>query len=147
NVTCGGQSVGLEANGVTFVIGGKSTVNCAGTANTAFCVANGYNSVSITAPSSGNTEDLAVIGPTPTTNTAGATFAGGAAATVSGAFYFPNGVVSLSGAGKLQNAQGSTGQCLTLIGSAIDVTQGGSSGTTCTGIAGVNTGVNVALVQ
>jgi hypothetical protein len=147
NVTCGGQSVGMVANGVTFVIGGNSTVACANTASTAFCVANGYNTVDIAAPSSGNTEDLAVIGPTSATNTAGATFAEGATNTdISGAFYFPNGAISLSGAATISNA-GNSNQCLELIGSEIDVTGGSAAGTTCTGLGGGSAGTQVNLVQ
>ena len=147
NVTCGGQSVGMVANGVTFVIGGNSTVACANTASTAFCVANGYNTVDIAAPSSGSTEDLAVIGPTSATNTAGAAFAEGATNTdISGAFYFPNGAITLSGAATISNA-GNTNQCLELIGSEIDVKGGSAAGTTCTGLGGGSAGTQVNLVQ
>jgi Flp pilus assembly protein TadG len=152
DVTCGGQSVGLLANGVTFVIGGNSTVACANTSSTAFCVANGYNSVVITAPTSSSTEGLAteglaVIGPTSATNTAGATFAEGATNNeISGAFYFPNGAITLSGAAALSNP-GNSGQCLELIGSEIDAQQGSAAGTTCTGLGSGSAGTQVNLVQ
>lgn len=149
DVTCGGQSVGLSAAGVTLVVGGGSTVpasagSCAGSA---FCVAAGYNTVNITAPTSGATAELAMIGPVaPPVNTAGATFAEGASNTdISGAFYFPQGAVSLSGAATIGN---SGGQCLELIGAEIDVTQGSAGGTTCTGMGGGSSaGAPVALVQ
>jgi Putative Flp pilus-assembly TadE/G-like len=152
NVTCGGQSVGLLANGVTFVIGGNSTVACGNTPSgtplsTTFCVANGYSSVDIAAPSSGSTEDLAVIGPTNSQITAGAAFTEGATNNeISGAFYFPNGAITLSGAAALSNA-GNSGQCLELIGSEIDAEQGSAAGTTCTGLGSGSAGTQVNLVQ
>jgi hypothetical protein len=149
DVTCGGQSVGMVANGVTFVIGGNTTApSSAGVcAGTAFCVANGYNSVDIVAPSSGSTEGLAVIGPTNSQITAGATFAEGATNNdISGAFYFPNGAIKLSGAAAVSDG-GNANQCLELIGSEIDVTGGSAAGSTCTGLGSATAGTQVNLVQ
>jgi Flp pilus assembly protein TadG len=145
DVTCGGQTIGMSAIGVTFVIGGKTTIPSGTCAGAAFCVAAGYGIVDIEAPTSGNTEDLAVIGPT-SGITAGADFVEGASNTdISGAFYFPTGVVTLSGAAELGNNP--AGQCLELIGSAVDVTGGSATGTTCTGLGNASAGTTVALVQ
>lgn len=149
DVTCGGSDVGMYANGVTFVVGGTSTnsSSCAGVTGTAFCVAAGYSNVTLVAPSSGNTQGLAVIGPTSSSNTAQVSFGEGASNTsVSGAFYFPYGAISLSGAATLGDG---TGQCLMLIGSQVTLSGGSTVASNCNipGQNGSGTSGLVALVQ
>jgi hypothetical protein len=147
DVTCNGATVGVSAAGVTFVIGGNSTVSC-GNANQVFCVGAGYAHVTITAPTTGTMQGLVVIGPTPPpTITAGADFNSGATnTTISGAFYFPQGQITMSGGATLGNGAGG---CLELIGAQITMTGGTAAGTTCATASGAGgtSGTTISLVQ
>ncbi len=145
--TCGGTSVGVSGSGVTLVIGGTTTVSCGGTTGQAFCVGAGFDPVILTAPSSGNTVGLVMVGPTTTSANpdAGAWFGQGASSSVfSGAVYFPNGPIDMSGSATLGNG---TGACLELIGSQVTLSAGTAVGSTCTGLGGGSTGTTVSLVQ
>jgi hypothetical protein len=85
------------------------------------------------------------MGPTTSTNTAGATFAEGSSGTsLSGVFYLPYGPVTLSGAANVGNG---TGQCLELIGSQITLSGGTALASTCTGLGDGTTGTTIVLVQ
>jgi hypothetical protein len=129
-VTCGVTTIGVTASAVTLVIGGNSTVSCGGT-TTAFCVSGGYSNVILTAPTSGSTANLAVIGPTTSTNTAGAVLTAGASgANISGAFYFPYGPFAMSGGASVG------GGCLELIAKQVTLSGGTAVGSTCTGLGG-----------
>ena len=129
-VTCGGTTIGLSASGVTLAIGGHSTVSCSST-TTVFCVAGGYSNVILTAPTSGSTANLAVVGPTTSTNTAGAVLTAGASgANISGAFYLPYGPFSMGGAASIG------GSCFELIAKQVTISQGSAAGSTCTGLGG-----------
>ncbi|HEV2365157.1 MAG TPA: pilus assembly protein TadG-related protein [Caulobacteraceae bacterium] len=143
DVTCWGSDVGMYGAGVTLVTDGSSLPSSGSCAGAAFCLAAGYDNVTLTAPSSGTTAQLAVIGPQSTTNTATATFTEGASNTsVSGAFYFPNGPVNLSGAATLGNG---SGQCLELIGSQVTLAGGSAVASTCVGSGAVTS--TAVLVQ
>ncbi|MHB8527968.1 MAG: pilus assembly protein TadG-related protein [Caulobacteraceae bacterium] len=143
DVTCWGSTVGMSGVGVTLVTDGSTTPSSGACAGEAFCLAAGYSHVSLTAPTSGTTADLAVIGPQPTTNLTGATFAEGASNTdVSGVFYFPNGPVSLSGGASLGNG---AGECLELIGSQVSLSGGTAVASTC--ISGGAATATAVLVQ
>jgi hypothetical protein len=103
--------------------------------------------VDLTAPTSGSTANLAVIGPQSSTNAAAAAFTTGATNTrISGAFYFPNGPVTMSGAASLHDTVDS-GACLELIGSQVTLSAGSATGTSCTGLGGSSLGTTVTLVQ
>jgi Flp pilus assembly protein TadG len=147
-VTCGGTTIGLYGNGVTLVIGANnipSNGSCTG--SYAFCVANGYNNTTLVAPSSGNTEGLAVIGPTSTSNTAGVLFTEGSSSqSISGAFYFPHGAITMDGAATVGNG---SSQCLMLIGSQVTMNGGTAIASTCNinGYSGSGSSGTVALVQ
>ena len=151
NCPTSGTTTGLTALGVTLVISGTSTVTCGGTTS-AFCLGAGYSTSILTAPTSSSTlgsttAGLAVIGPQSSTNTGAATFTSGATNTrISGAFYFPNGQVNMSGGATLHDTVDSNA-CLELIGSQVTLTAGGAVGTTCTGLGGGGSGATVALVQ
>jgi Putative Flp pilus-assembly TadE/G-like len=151
NCPTSGTTTGLSALGVTLVISGASTVTC-GSTTSAFCLGAGYSSVILTAPTSSSalgssTAGLAVIGPQSSSNTGAATFTSGATSTqISGAFYFPNGQVYMSGGATLHDTV-DTSACLELIGTQITLTAGGAVGTTCTGLGNGSSGATVALVQ
>ena len=112
-VEIGGSGGGgtVTASNVTLVVG-AAAVPSSGTCNgLAFCVAGGFTNVTLTAPTSGTTDDLAVIGPASSSahSSAGALFTGGSSDTsITGAFYFPTGAVSLSGSGALNNRAGAS---------------------------------------
>jgi hypothetical protein len=147
DVTCSGSTVGMSGNGVTFVISAKSMPSSGSCSGQAFCLAAGYGHVTLVAPSSGNTEDLIVIGPTSSTNTAGATFAEGANNTsMSGAFYLPYGAFMLSGGASVGNG---TGQCLEVIASQVSLTGGTALASSCSGLGGSSTSSSASalLVQ
>jgi hypothetical protein len=89
--------------------------------------------------------NLVVMGPTASGVTTGATFAEGASNTsISGAFYFPYGPVTLSGGASVGNG---TGQCLELIGSQITLSGGTTLASTCSGLAGGSSGGKMVLVD
>jgi Flp pilus assembly protein TadG len=147
-VTCGGTTIGLYGNSVTLVIGANSVPsNGSCSSSYAFCVANGYNDTTLVAPSSGNTEGLAVIGPTSSSNTAGVLFTEGSSSqSISGAFYFPHGAITMDGAATVGNG---SSQCLMLIGSQITMNGGTAIASTCNipGYSGSGSSGTVALVQ
>lgn len=143
DVTCDGATVGVIGDGVTLAIGGGSTPSSGSCQGRAFCVAAGYNTVTLTAPTTGTTAKVVVIGPNSTSNTAGAHFAEGAGSTsLSGAFYFPNGPVLLSGGASVGSG---AGQCLELIGSQVSLTGGTAAASTCIGATGSSRAV--VLIQ
>jgi hypothetical protein len=143
DVTCNGATVGMVGNNITFVISGTSTGSgsCAGEI---FCVAAGYGHVTLTAPTTGSLSNLVVMGPTSASYTGGATFAEGASNTsLSGAFYFPNGAVTLSGGASVGNG---TGQCLELIATEVTLSGGTALASTCSGLAGGSTSTSSAQI-
>jgi Flp pilus assembly protein TadG len=127
DVSCNGVSVGVLGDDVTLVIGGKKIdSNCGGVT---FCIGSGFSNVTITAPTSGVTESLAVIGPTSSKITAGASLIEGASNTsISGAFYYPDGPISLGGGASIGSGPG---QCLELIGSQVTLSGGATAASLC----------------
>ena len=141
DVTCNGVTVGMSGTGVTWVIGGASTPASGSCSGQSFCIAAGYGHVTMTAPTSGATQGLVVVGPA--SNTGGALFAEGASNTsLSGAFYFPQGSISLSGG---SSVGGGAGQCLELIGTQVTLSGGTTAASNCVG--GGSGSVKIALVQ
>ena len=142
DVTCDGVSVGLSGSAVTIVLGGASTPASGTCSGQVFCLAAGYNNVSLTAPSgTATTAGLVVVGPASATG--GANFAEGAANTsLSGAFYFPQGAITLSGGASVG---GGTGQCLELVGTQVTLSGGTAAASNCMSASGSN--VRIALVQ
>jgi hypothetical protein len=146
DVTCNGTSVGMSGAGVTFVISGTTLPTSGNCANQAFCLAAGYSNVTLTAPTSGTTNSLVVVGPTSSSYTGGASLTDGASGTsLSGIMYFPYGPVTMGGGATLGNG---TGQCLEVIGSQISLTGGSALASTCTGLGGrAANSATVMLVQ
>ena len=151
NCPTSGTTTGLTGLGVTLVVSGASTTTCDSLAS-AFCLGAGYATVKLTAPTStstlgSSTASLAVIGPQSSSNTAAAVFKNGATNTqVSGAFYFPNGQIYMSGAATLHDTV-DTNACLELIGTQVTSTAGSALGSTCTGLGSGSTGTTIGLVQ
>jgi Flp pilus assembly protein TadG len=148
-----GTTTGLTALEVSLVVSGASTISCNGVASSAFCFGAGYSTVKLTAPTSSSTfgssmASLAVIGPQSSSNHAVAAFTTGATDTrVSGAFYFPNGEVRMTGAASLHDTV-DVNACLQLIGSQVTLSAGTATGSSCAGLGGSGgSGVTVALVQ
>ncbi|TIT05642.1 MAG: hypothetical protein E5W86_30130, partial [Mesorhizobium sp.] len=97
-----------------------------------FCVAAGYSNIVLTAPQTGATAKLAVIGPTSTSVTAGATFAeGGSNAQISGAFYFPYGPIIMNGGSSVLGSATDATKCLQMIGSRITLSGGTAAASEC----------------
>jgi hypothetical protein len=124
--------------------GGGGTVNGGGVSmitSGSFSVAAGYANMTLTAPTSGTMAGVVVA----SNGSGGASFSEGASSnTLSGAFYFPNSPITLSGAG---NVGSGAGQCLELIGSAITLAGGSALASMCSSLGGSVTGGTVVLVQ
>jgi hypothetical protein len=138
----------VTASNVTLVVGAASVLGSGTCKGLAFCVGSGFSNVTLTAPTSGTMQDLALIGPTSVSANpgAGALFTeGSSGTTITGAFYLPNGPVSMSGSGTINNGGG----CLELIGSQITLGGGSAATSTCTGLGGGSSGStsSIALVQ
>jgi len=147
NCPTSGTTTGLSGSGVTLVAAASSGGVTCGSITSAFCLGSGYSTVTLTAPSSGSTAGLAVIGPQSSSNTAGAGFTNGAAnTTISGAFYFPNGPIYMSGAATLHDTVDASA-CLELIGSTVTATAGTAAGSTCAGLGSGSTGTTIGLVK
>ena len=143
---CQGKTISVEAIDTTFLIAGNgpipTTWPCGGKA---FCVSAGYDNIRITAPQSGPFTDMAVIGPLNPSRPQGAIFtAGGSGGQVSGAFYFPNGPVELSGAA---SASGGATGCFQLIGAQITLSGGSAVTSECRLPGGGGGGGRVVILQ
>jgi hypothetical protein len=131
NVTFGGGGGGgsVTGSGVSVIESGT------------FSVAAGYNNVTLTGPTSGALNAVVVA----SNGVGGASFSEGASGnSLSGAFYFPSGPITLSGAG---NVGSGAGQCLELIGTTIALSGGSALASMCSNLAGGVTGGKVVLVQ
>jgi Flp pilus assembly protein TadG len=140
DVTCNGQSIGVLGENVTLILGGTSIPTSGTCGGYAFCVGAGYNEVDLTAPTTGSTADLAVVGPSSVA--AGALFTEGSSGSdITGAFYFPDGPIVLNGAGSVNSAG-----CLEIIGTQITLSGGSTAASACTGLSS-SSGSTVTLVQ
>lgn len=141
---CDGQQASLNAENVTFLIGGNNVPSNGNTCNrSAFCISAGASNAVINAPDSGIFSDIAVMGPL-NGSSGDATFAGGAWGTsISGVLYFPEGRLTLSGGASV--AGGSDG-CLQLIAAELDFSGGTSAISDCLAGAGSQT-AEVRLIR
>jgi hypothetical protein len=142
DVSCNGTTVGLSGSDVTIVLGGSTLPGSGTCSGQAFCLAAGYNHVTLTAPSgTATTAGLVVVGPA--SSTGGAAFAEGASNTsLSGAFYFPQGAITLSGGASVG---GGSGQCLEMVGTQVTLSGGTAAASNC--VSGGGGSVKIALVQ
>lgn len=146
DVTCNGTKLGMYGDNVTLVIGGASTVSesVGGTTqNLSFYMGAGYSNVTLLAPTSGATANLAVVGPQSGSNGAALT-EGASGADFSGAFYFPTESVAMNGGSSLGSFGAS--QCLMLVGSQVTLSGGAALASSCQGF-GAGTKSTVVLVQ
>ncbi len=147
--TCSGAAVSVQASGVTLVVSGAARPTAGTCSGQSFCVAAGYSNMVLTAPTTGTTANIVLIGPQGTAvtaqNSSGATFADGASnASISGSFYYPHGPITLGGGAGIGNQPG---ECLTLIGSQITLTGGTVVASTCPGAGGSGSGGTVTLIE
>lgn len=129
SVNCQGQSISVRGIDVSIVVSGKATPANGACRGWSFCVAAGYRDVEISAPTSGTTANLAVIGPQSAAIGAGALFAqGGSAGRISGAFYFPHGPIEMSGGA---GVSGGSAGCLQLVGTRVTLSGGTNAASEC----------------
>lgn len=147
SANCGGSSISVSGTNVTLVLSGKTKATSGSCNGFVFCVAAGYSNIVLTAPQTGATAKLAVIGPTSTSNTGGATFTqGGSNTQISGAFYFPYGPITLSGGASIGSTTDTT-KCLQIIGSSITLSGGTAATSECIAASGATASSKVSLVQ
>lgn len=131
SVWCDGETVSIEAQDTTFLVSanGPEPTGDGECVGQAFCISAGYQNVRFKAPQSGSFADIAVVGPLDLSRTSGAKFAAGASGgMVSGAFYFPNGPITMSGGA---SASGGSGDCLQMIGAEVTLSGGTSIASEC----------------
>ncbi|WP_420963561.1 pilus assembly protein TadG-related protein [Brucella sp. IR073] len=134
--SCEGKGA-IYGEDVTLFISGRNTIaRCNGQV---LCL-DGGNGISLAAPKSGPYAELAVVGPQSADITAGVTVTAGGSGKLSGAFYFPNGPISMGGGATL----GSSTDCTQLIGTSIKLEGGAKMMSKCTGAASKG---KVALIQ
>lgn len=134
------DNVAVSGKDVTIVLSGIETPSDWECSGKSFCLTGG-NAITLNAPKSGPYAELAVIGPQSSKNTTGAEITSGGRAKISGAFYFPNGVIDFGGGGQLGDAGNG---CLQLIGTSISLSGGSQAMSECTQLSGTG---KVALVQ
>jgi Flp pilus assembly protein TadG len=143
SATLGAGTYTVAGNFALGTGGGGGTVTGTGVSivtSGSFSVAAGYSSVTLTAPTSGALQDLVVA----SNGAGGASFSEGASGnSLSGAFYFPSGPITLSGAGSVGNG---TGQCLELIGLNVSLSGGSALASACVGLAGGSNGVTTLVL-
>lgn len=139
--SCAGTTISTRGIGVSLILSGRTTSPSGSCSGQIFCIAAGYNDVTLTAPLTGPTAKMAVIGPL-SSSTAGAVFAeGGSGGQIGGLLYFPEGPVTMSGGAGLSGAS----QCLQVIGSRITLSGGSLLASTC--FSGTSANGKVRLVQ
>lgn len=147
SANCNGSTISVSGNNVTLVLSGKTKSSSGSCTGYVFCVAAGYSNISLTAPQTGATAKLAIIGPTSSSNTGGATFAeGGSNAQISGAFYFPYGPIIMNGGSSILGSTDAS-KCLQLIGSRITLSGGTAATSECIAASGATATSKVSLVQ
>jgi hypothetical protein len=152
DVTCNSTTVGISGSGVTLVYNNGTGSNATGigaatgcSGGAGFCVGSGFFHITLTAPTSGSTANLLIVGPTSSSNTAGILFTQAATATdLSGVFYTPYAPLTMSGGASIG---GGTGECLELIAASITMTGGTAVASQCPGLGGAAQGGQAILVR
>lgn len=126
---CFGQDISLRAENVTLVLSGKGVKSSGSCGNAAFCATAGYRNVTLTASQQGPTAGIAIIGPQTPGIKNGALFAAGASsAQVSGAFYFPNGPLDMTGGAGIG---GGSGRCFQVVATRVTLSGGTTAASNC----------------
>jgi Flp pilus assembly protein TadG len=113
-------NVGVSGANVTIAVAGLG----AGSRSNVFVIGAGFNHMTLSAPTSGTYDNVAIVGPLSTSVTKGMLLTEGASATaVGGALYFPNGPMTLSGGASIGAG---TGACLEIVASEITLSGGTS---------------------
>ncbi len=128
DVWCQGvnANVGVYGLNVTIAVTGsspKAVTPPSGSPTPALYVSAGFSGVTISAPTSGTYQNVAIVGPLSTSTTAGITLNEGGSATIGGALYFPNGPMTLSGGSSASNG---ANQCLEIVATAVTLSGGTS---------------------
>ncbi len=121
----GGGGGSVSGSGVTIAVTGSPPKALGALSSNVVEISAGYDNVSLSAPSSGTYEKVAIVGP-PLANpvTGGIQLNEGAAdTTVGGALYFPNGPMTLSGGASIGYPSNS---CLEIVASTIQLSGGTS---------------------
>ncbi|MER9653734.1 pilus assembly protein TadG-related protein [Mesorhizobium sp. M0152] len=148
SAVCNGSTFSISGANVTLVLSGKAKSSSGSCNGYVFCVAAGYSNIVLTAPQSGATAKLAVIGPTSSSNIGGATFAeGGSNAQISGAFYFPYGPIVMNGGSSVLGSPSDSSKCLQMIGSLITLSGGTAAASECIAASSTSASSKVSLVQ
>ena len=148
SANCNGSTISVSGTNVTLVLSGKTKSSSGSCNGYVFCVAAGYSNIVLTAPQSGATAKLTVIGPTGSSNTGGATFAeGGSNAQISGAFYFPYGPIIMNGGSSVLGSNTDPSKCLQMIGSRITLSGGTTAASECIAASSAGGSSKVSLVQ
>jgi Flp pilus assembly protein TadG len=148
SASCGGSTISVSGADVTLVLSGKNKSSSGSCNGYVFCVAAGYSGIVLTAPQTGATAKLAIVGPTSSSNTGGATFAeGGSNAQISGAFYFPYGPIIMNGGSSVLGSSTDATKCLQLIGSRITLSGGTAATSECIAASGSSASSKVSLIQ
>lgn len=125
---CDGTTISVTGDGVNFMISGSATPSGGNCSGRAFCIAAGYSNVVLKAPTTGALANLAVVGPQSSSYTGGGLFSeGGAGAVINGAFYFPNGQMTMSGGA----SAGDSGGCLQVVATSVTLTGGTTLASSC----------------
>ncbi|UJW77570.1 pilus assembly protein TadG-related protein [Rhizobium sp. SL42] len=134
------DNIAVSGKDVTIVLSGAETPSDWECRGKSFCLTGG-NAITLNAPKSGPYAELAVIGPNSPKNTTGAEVTSGGRGKISGAFYFPHGMIDFGGGGQIGDAGNG---CLQLIGTSISLSGGSQAMSECTKLSGVG---KVALIQ
>ncbi|EHH03595.1 hypothetical protein ATCR1_20930 [Agrobacterium tumefaciens CCNWGS0286] len=134
------DNIAVSGKDVTIILSGIETPSDWECRGKSFCLTGG-NAITLNAPKSGPYAELVVIGPQSSKNTTGAEITSGGRAKISGAFYFPNGMIDFGGGGQIGDAAGG---CLQLIGASISLSGGSQAMSECTQLS---SGGKVAVIQ
>ncbi|URK86295.1 Tad domain-containing protein (plasmid) [Rhizobium sp. RCAM05350] len=134
------DNIAVSGKDATIVLSGSETPSDWECSGKSFCLTGG-NAITLNAPKSGPYAELAVIGPQSSKNTTGAEITSGGRGKISGAFYFPHGMIDFGGGGQIGDAGNG---CLQLIGTSISLSGGSQAMSECTQLSGTG---KVALIQ
>ena len=112
-------NVGVNGAGVTIAVAGSGAT----AGSNVVVVGAGFSHVTISAPTTGTYQSVAIVGPLSDSNTGASLTEGASGTTIGGAIYFPNGPMTLSGGASVGNG---SGECLEIVATAITLTGGTS---------------------